>query len=326
MDYNIIEKYLTFLKNEYLTFFKIVLKHKYQKILCLPFVEKYLNVRYNNETNYVAEKDIMNRLNKELIDVYKELVNEENEETLKNIVALFGYITYFDDVINITEEGELLKTLIEDEDIKIEHKEISLDELKKWYLNLKKTKEKFNTTIYTSEFELLEKRVYRKTSELTLVENVKISNLYSEFAIYKAYTTGVVREDKLFITYIMVSNLVLNNAINLDFSRRYIVNLENTMFSKVRKFNRLLNTLKNTLAKKYILIKISYQDYLANKDKINNLINEGYSFALVLDSHFDGNTNGLILFPYIYISEESEYYDMIVNSKDYNKTRIIKLR
>ena len=326
MDYNIIEKYLTFLKKEYLNFFKIVLKHKYQKILCLPFVEKYLNVRYNNETNYVAEKDIMNRINKELIDVYKELVNEENEETLKNIVALFGYITYFDDVINITEEGELLKTLIEDEDIKIEHKEISLDELKKWYLNLKKTKEKFNTTIYTSEFELLEKRVYRKTSELTLVENVKISNLYSEFAIYKAYTTGVVREDKLFITYIMASNLVLNNAINLDFSRRYIVNLENTMFSKVRKFNRLLNTLKNTLAKKYILIKISYQDYLANKDKINNLINEGYSFALVLDSHFDGNTNGLILFPYIYISEESEYYDMIVNSKDYNKTRIIKLR
>lgn len=326
MDYNIIEKYLTFLKKEFLNFFKIVLKHKYQKVLCLPFVEKYLNVRYNNETNYVAEKDIVNRINEELIDVYKELVTDENEETLKNIVALFGYITYLDDIVNIMEEGELLKTLIEDEDIKIDHKEISLDELKTWYLNIKKKKEQFASTIYTKEFELIEKRVYRKTSELNLVQNVKISNLYSEFAIYKAYTTGVVREDKLFITYIMASNIVLNNAINLDFSRRYIVNLENTLFTKVRKFNRLLNTLNNTLAKKYIIIKITYQDYINNKDKIDNLINEGYSFALVLDSSFEGNTNGLILFPYIYISEESEYYDMIVNRKAYNKIKIIKLK
>lgn len=325
MEYNIINEYVSFLMRQYNGFFKIALGDKYQKKICDSFLEKYMSVRYYNETNYSKEKDIVNRLNQELIDVYDTLVDDENEDTLKNIVALFGYIIFFDDINYVEDISELINALVDDENITIEHNDNIKRDLKSWYVNFKKLKEKFNSTLSTNEFELIEKRIYRRIYQLVLQHNVKISNLYSEFAINKAYNSGLISEDKLFITYILGSLLVLNNAINLDFTRHYVVNFVNSLFGKEKKMNRLFNVLNNPLAKKMIHIRISYFDYLNNKNKVNKLINDGYSFGIEIDEHFDENINELVLFPYIFIREDNEFYDMIVKEKDYIKSKIIKL-
>lgn len=325
MEYNIINEYVDFLMRQYNGFFKIVLGEKYLKRLCDPFLEKYISVRYYNETSYNREKDIINRLNKELIDVFDEIVDDDNEDTLKNIVALFGYIVYFDDIYVVDDINELINTLVDDQDIHIDHDENIKKDLKSWYVNLVKLKTKFNDTLVTKEFEIIEKRLYRKIYQLVLEHNVKISNLYSEFAIFKAYNSGIINEDKSFITYILGSLLVLNNAINLDFSRHYVVSFPSSLYLKERKMSRLLNVINNPLAKKIIYIRISYYDYLNNKEKINKLINSGYSFGIEIDEHFDENISELILFPYIFVKEDSEYYDMILKEKDYIKSKIIKL-
>ena len=325
MNYNIIEEYISFNREKYLEFFKIILGNHYSKYLCSLYIDKYIDVRYYNETNYLTEKDFINRLNKELVDLTKKIAEDDNIEDIKNIVALFGYIVYFDDVCVVSQEMELINTLVTDDTIKISNKEELKQPIKEWYIRLKKGKEKFNNTIRTKDFSLLEVRLYKKLHYLELEHNVKISNLYSEYAIDKAYNSGTVNEDKLFITYILASSLVLNNAINLDFSRYYLVPLAGTLFEKEKKFTRLINVINNSLAKKFISLRITYSDYKKNKFKINDLISEGYSFGIELDSKYTGITSELVLFPYIFVYEDTPEYEMLMREKDLLKSKIIKL-
>ena len=323
MDYNIIARYTKFLKKEYLNFFRIIFTNNYPKEICSKFLDKYIDVRYYNETNYRREKDFIIRVNKELIALYKKLRTEENDNKLKNIVALFGYIIYFDDIDAFVYEADLINSLIEDETIKIYSKKNVKSEILKWYVNFKKTKENFNNTIISKEFSLSESRVYRSTFKLYLVQNIKISNLYSEFAINKAYNLGTIYEQRLFITYIMSSFLLLEKARNLDFSKHYIVDFSTSLFEKEKKLKRLFNIFDNPLSKKYITIKIYYQDYIEHKELINEYISNGYSFGVVLDSKFDGDIESLIIFSYVFVNENYELYDMIIENKDNIQSKII---
>ena len=134
----------------------------YQKYLCSIFIDRYINVRYYNETNYLTEKDFVNRINKELVDLTKKLADDDNIDDIKNIVALFGYIIYFDDVGIINHDMELINTLVTDDIIKVEKKDDLKQLIKDWYTSLKKGKEIFNNAISTKDFNLLEKRLYKK--------------------------------------------------------------------------------------------------------------------------------------------------------------------
>ena len=325
MEYNIVSEYIEFVRNSFLAFFKIVLGRRYQRSLVLLFIDKYIDVRYYNETNYLTVKDFVKRLNKELVDLTERIANEENIEDIKDAVALFGYLVYFDDVCVVEQDAELINVLVEDELLRIKDKENTKNEVLTWYKGFKDSKTRFNKVLTNKDFTILEKRLYRKLNYLSLEHNVKISNLYSEFAIEKAYTTGTVAEDKLFITYILASSLVLDNAINLDFSRYYIVPFASSLFEKEKKCTRLLRTLDNQLCKKFISVWITYSDYKKNKKKIDDLISEGYSFGIELDSKYTGITSDLVLFPYIFVDEDSPEYEMLERDKERLKSKIIKL-
>ncbi len=324
MDYNIINKYIEFVKREYCNFFKLFLGNKYQKQLCMPFIERYILVRYYNETNYSREKDFINRLNKELVAVFNNIYTEENEDMLKNIVALFGYLVYFDDIGYIEDMDKLILTLVSDEDIKVVRSEEIDKEIKKWYNHFKKSKEKFNDTVLSKDFTLIEERIYRKIFHLSLEHNVKISNLYSDYAISKAYNSGVINEDKLLITCILGELLILNNAIGLDYSRYFVVDMVPSLFEKEKKLARLFSMLNNMLTKKYLSIRITYSDYKEHKEVINKLINNGYAFGIIIDDSFKGNINELVLFTCIYVDSESEYYTVLEEKKEV-MPKIIKL-
>ncbi len=325
MNYNIIENYINFLKRSYLDFFKILFKNKYKKEITIKFIDRYIDVRYYNETSHANIKDFMERLNKELVDLVKDLAKDEDLDYIKNVVACFGYLVYFDDIYLTSEEGEVMDSIINDGIVVLPTTKRLKADLRSWYSKFNKGKSVFNSTINTREFNLIERKIYRKLYELVLEHNVRISNLYSEYAIDKAYNTGTVNEDKLFINYILASNLVLNNAINLDFSRHYLLNLSSSLYSKEKKIMRLFNSINNPLAKKFLTIKITYSDYKSNQKLINRLVNEGYSFAVELDSKYSGNITELFLFPYILVYEDCQEYDMLMNDKDKLKAKIIKL-
>ena len=325
MNYNIINGYIEFVKSSFLNFFKIVLGDRYRKTMILPFIEKYIDVRYYNETNYLTVKDFINRLNKELVDLTEMLATDENIEDIKDAVALFGYLVYFDEVCVVEQDAELIKVLTEDELLKINDKEKTRKEILTWYKAFRDSKDRFNKTLTNKDFTLLEKRLYKKLHYLSLEHNIKISNLYSEYAIEKAYTTGTIAEDKLFITYILASALVLDNAINLDFSRYYMVPMASSLFDKDKKFTRLLKIFDNQLCKKFLSIWITYSDYKKNKRKIDDLISEGYTFGIELDSSYTGITSDLVLFPYIFVYEDNPEFEMLDRDKDKLKSKIVKL-
>ena len=100
MENNIINIYMKLVKNKFLEFFRITLKNKYQKNQIEPFIDEYINVRYYDETDYSKERNFVARLNKDLLDVYNENVVDSNEEILKTIFALFGYLMFLDDTNN----------------------------------------------------------------------------------------------------------------------------------------------------------------------------------------------------------------------------------
>ena len=325
MEYNIVNAYINFVKNSFLEFFRIVLGNRYQKNLIQMFIDRYIDVRYYNETNYLTVKDFVNRLNKELVDLTEKLADDDNLDNIKDIVALFGYLVYFDDVCVVEQEAELIRVLTEDELIKIKDKENVRKLILEWYRGVKKSKAAFNDAILTRDFTCIETRLYRKLYGLTLEHNVRISNLYSEYAIDRAYNSGTIGEDKLFILYILASSLVLDNAINLDFSRYYSVPISSSLFEKEKKWNRLLRALDNQLCKKFISIRITYTDYKKYKKKIDDLISEGYTFGIELDTKYAGTTSELVLFPYIFVHPDSPEFEMIQREKDRLKSKIVKI-
>jgi hypothetical protein len=177
--------------------------------------------------------------------------------------------------------------------------------------------------VNTKEFSIFKNRVSTKTYEVTLDHNVKISNLYSEYAVQRAFNSPIVSEDKEFVLTILTCHELLKNAINLDFSKRYIFELVPSMAEKEKKMKRLFSILNNPLSKRYISAKITYEEYLNNKSVYDSYIVDGYSFSVVLDSKFKGNIKSLVLFTYVYVSENSEYYEDIMKAKKELMPKII---
>ena len=325
MEYNIISKYIKFVKLELLEFIRLVIGNNYPKKVCKKYISKYIDVRYFNESKYANTRDFVTRLNKELLDVYNEFKTDEEDELLKSSFALFAYIIYVDDVYEVEDGDSVLDLLTSDENLKLNLTNESIKEIKKWLINYSRAKEKFFDGIVSNEFILTEKSVYRKTYLLGLDSNVKISNLYSEYAIDKAYNTPVINEDKLFIMLIKVSDEILKNAISLDFTRKYIIDIPSTLITKDKKFKRLLSTIDNTLARKYINLRFTYSTYQKNKELIDLIIKYGYNVAIIIDDAFKGKISTLAVFSYVFIYEDNEFFDMIKNDEDKIGSKIIKM-
>ena len=51
----------------------------------------------------------------------------------------------------------------------------------------------------------------------------------------------------------------------------------------------------------------------------------GYSFGIELDNKYTGNTSELVIFPYIFVYEDSPEYELLEREKDRLKSKIIKL-
>ena len=270
-------------------------------------------------------KNPTSRISKELEPLFQDLQDDTNSSYLKSIYALFGYIMYIDDAIYYDSSKSLIDYLISDDNLKIPDITSKKDELNKWLRGFTKTKKEFFLNLENNEYSLKEQRIDKGLYKLKLEQNVKISYLYSDTAINKAFTTGTTFEDSLFVLYILASKLVLENAINLDFSRRYVLPLASSLMLKEKKQKRLLEILNNTLAKKYLEISINLSTYYEYKDNIDKLIKDGYLFSIVIDDTFNGDITELYLFSSIFIYKNSEFFDMIIDSKERIPARIVIL-
>ena len=56
-----------------------------------------------------------------------------------------------------------------------------------------------------------------------LEHNIAFSKIYSDYIVDKTYTEGVVAEDKLAVLLTLLSSQIVNNMINNEFDKKYVI-------------------------------------------------------------------------------------------------------
>lgn len=304
---NIMDTYLNFTEKKIRKYMKMIFSKYYDEEIVNEYLRTYINARYYNVIN--AEKParafylrIMNELDYKqeiLIKKINESIEnrEEKKEKLKfsnNVKEAFSYILFFDNVRNVENfknidnikqiVKKIEQTANEEFNIKtskdfvdVLYKEVSKDMLDKDVFL-----DKFETDEFMLEFETIEEK--ENMYFVKLGHNVKMPVQYSETAIEKVFTEGVVAEDKLQIEYILLSLISLRDIIDGEFKDTYIAEFTDTLFKKKTKLDSILSLIGNQALQDKISINITYSNYKKNQKSILEYTNKGYNFVITLDN------------------------------------------
>ena len=157
--------------------------------------------------------------------------------------------------------------------------------------------------------------------------NIRFSKIYSKSFIETAFTTGTTNEDKLQVEYSIVSKDILNDILDHNFKKKYILNLADSLLSKQKKMKSILNILNSSALQEKASLLITYNNFIRNKDNIYNFIKLGYKFSVYLDESFEpdlANLERLNMFEYSIISNELSNYNEIIKHKKEIKNLIEK--
>ncbi len=313
---DIILSYIKHTQNYLYDYYRILLDNSYEKKLVQPFIERYIEIRYYNNV-YTTDNDFVEKISKELRMVVKKMFEDypNKEDKVKDIFALFGYILYLDDCVEYKSVGKLLDTLYKDENIHLDLNDDIMSKLKDTTVEYVNKKKKFWKLFEFNDFKLKFKRLKKNLYFVNL--DIEISMpIYSDYAIETAKNTYIVLENSTYLLYNMLCAKLLNEVINLDYSKKYVVSYPVSLFSKVKKGARYLRLLDNNLCRNKICMCFNYKDYLENKKNINDLIKSGYSVGIKLDETFDDDYECLVLFNYVFVYEKYDYYDVIMEQKE----------
>ena len=184
-----------------------------------------------------------------------------------------------------------------------------------------KQKEEFIKKFETEKFFIKISNYPEKlhTYRVNLKYNINFPLVYSNYAIEKAFTTGIIDEDKLIIEYYLITIQVLKDILKQNFTKQYIVEFSSTLLNKPKKFKKLLNIINNTAIQDKLSLKIRYEKFLKNKDKIYELMREGYKITVVLDNSFEvnfKNLENLNMFKYVIVNKNFKDYEEIKKRKN----------
>lgn len=322
---NVFEEYIKFVETFLINYFKLLLGTEYERKLVIPFIDKYLNVRYYNKCVYENEPKFIKRLNKELNSVAKEVITEHETkiEKVKNIFALFSYVMYIDGCVKYSNLNTLMKTLYSDKNITLYYDEGTKKEVNALVREFVNKKISFFNLFKAEEFYLKGKKFADHIYHVDLGQNCNLSKLYSNYAIQKAYDSEVVFENRIYLTLVLVSAKILTEVISLNFTNNYIFDFPVSLLDKPKKIIKFLKMLDSDYIRSKVHLRFKYEVYRKNKKAINNLITQDYSVCVEIDDSFDMNFDNLFLFSYIIVNKESKFCKTIIENKDDVKTTII---
>lgn len=304
---NIMDTYLNFTEKKIKKYMRMIFNQYYDEKIVSEYLKTYINARYYNIRNtekparafYLRILDELDYKANILIKRNEEEAEniEEKEAKLKKINVVkevFGYILFFDNVRNvenfksINSIKEIIKKIMHtvNAEFKIKttkdfeetfYKEITSDMLEK---------EIFLDKFETDEFALrFENSDLREDLYYTVLEhNVRMPVQYSESAIEKVYTEGIVAEDKLQVEYILLSLVSIRDIINGNFKDKYIAEFACTLFKKKQKLDSILSLIENQALQEKISLNITYSDYIKNQKSVLEYTNKGYDFVITLDN------------------------------------------
>ena len=334
MSINIMNKYIEITKKQISTYLKLVFEKQYNKRYNDIYTEKYINSRYynffnDNDENTTIRKIVLEELRK--TQEYLISTDLQEKEIIEKIHIFFCYFLYFDDVvyckdvkIKISQIAKLRKKILNKECEEFE------ENLYREMITLNDEKEKLLSNFDTDEFSLKIKnyKTVKNIYRVILKQNIKFPIEYSELAVNKVFNVGIINEDKLIIEYYLITVQIIKDIIRQNFKKQYIVEFAETLLSKPKKILGILNVIDNSAIQDKISLKVRYEYYLENKEKIYELMREGYICAIILDNSFEvdyKNMENLKMFKYVLLNRESKHYSKIMKLNEDVNNNIIEI-
>ncbi len=334
MSINIMDKYIEITKRQILMYFKMIFEDSYNKRYNDIYIDKYINTRYYNffydsDENSTIRKIILDELKK--TQEYVISTNFQDKELIEQIYIFFCYFLYFDNVIyckdiknKISQISKLRKRLLNKDDEQFEvnlYKEMKTINFEKEDLLTKFETDEFfiKITNYPSV-----KNIYR----VNIKQLIKFPVEYSEIAVNKVFNMGIINEDKLTIEYYLIVVQIIKDVIRQNFKKQYIVEFAETLLAKPKKIKGLLNIIDNAAVQDKVTLKIRNEYYLENKEKVYELMREGFRFAIILDNSFEinyKNMENLKMFKYVLLNKESKHYSQIMKLNENVNNNIIEI-
>ena len=304
---NLMDTYLNFTEKKIKKYIRMIFNKQYDEEIVSEYLKTYVNARYYNIVNtnkparafYLRILQELDYKEKILIKKNKEQAEDivQEQERLKiinNVKETFSYILFFDNVRKVENFKsvesikqvikKLVQTVNDEFNIKTSkdfeetlYKEVSSDMIEKEVFL-----DKFETDEFMLNFESNEQQedVYFAKLE----HNVKMPVQYSEIAIEKVFSEGIVAEDKLQIEYILLSLISIRDIINGNFKDMYVAEFTDTLFKKKAKLDSILSLIENEALQAKISINITYSNYIKNHKSVLEYTNKGYNFVITLDN------------------------------------------
>ena len=333
---NVMDEYIKTTKTNIKEYTELVFDKQFEEDIFEEYIEMYINIRYYNISEDEAHPQLKNKILRAL-NVKKEklIINDpEREKNIENMCEFYNYILYLDNVIVSRNIEKVVEDISEFRIYRIDmeneqYKEMFKERILKMILANQKYIRNFFKTFETDEF-FLKLSYYPSITSVQRVNlkyNFEIS-LYSVSAIEKAINKGNVSEDKLFVEYYLITHQIIKDIIRGNFNKQYIIEFVETLFKKKQKINKLFDIIRNVAIQDKLSLKIRYNTFLENKDKIYELMRTGFRIAIVLDEKYEFSLEEfekLNIFKFILVNKSSSYYDKIKNNKHILKDKIIEL-
>ena len=321
MSISVMNKYLTMSNKHMDDILKYILKKKYYKNICEKFKNIYYEVRYNGLIESKRGTTVRSKLLNQYRELKEKIIKSEKElaGAIEATYTIFDEVTYFDTAIferDFTNKiNDIYEEYVEIADTEID-KNIFTKELLRIVQINQREKLQFFKKFDTNEFRLQGSNINENIKRIGIVHNIKFPSIYSNEAIEKAFSSGVTKEDKLFVEFYLLSIRVILDVIKSEYRKKYFVLLDTNILSKTQKTTRLLEIINNPIIQDRIIMQIDYSDLETCKKEVYNLISEGYRFAIELDdSYIDEKIEAQRLDVFEFILVSKEYKSLKGNDK-----------
>lgn len=321
MTINIINQYIELTKKQINEYMKLVFENNFNKKYCEIYTEKYINIRYYNFYEEDENNTIRTRILENLKKVQEELEKKlyVDKKTIENIRVFYYFVLYFDNVVYYKDLEKIIQKITKLREKNLGKKNNGFD--KKLYLKMTefiKQKEEFIKKFETKEFYIKLSNYPQKLHiyRVNLKYNIEFPLTYSNYAVEKAFATGIIDEDKLVVEYYLITMQILKDILKQNFKRQYIVEFSSSLLKKPKKLKNLLNVINSTAVQEKLSIKIRYGKFIKNKEKVYELMRKGYEIAIVLDDTFEVNVKNLQtldMFKYVIVNKTFKDYEKIKN-------------
>lgn len=291
MSRNVVKDYINFDKECMHKYIDIVTNKKVHSRIVDEMLKTYVDVRYYNIYDPVNEYSIENigYYIKENVNklIQNKKVNDDEKKAINNALWIIKYVLFYEKINNDKSLQKMLLDLEEKIRSSFKASDKKKDDLFTSIRRNTSAKRKFIRGLSSNEFS-----VERQNTNLLNVymlkffNSVKIPELYSETAIRRVYNNGSIGEDKYLVFYTLSSVIVLSDLLGFNYDRTYIMDFNSVLLVKKNKLNSLFRIIDLDILKEKLIMKISIDEYITFKDQVDQLIRNGYSFAINMDESF----------------------------------------